>query len=60
MKRDLCESAKRGRKCCDDLCWGADITLCGFDQDEYDEMTRDYFAEEDFDDPEAGVQGVGK
>ena len=41
--RDLCESAKKGRLCCDDLCRSnPDNTLCGFDQSEYEEMTREY------------------
>jgi len=39
MKRiELCESAKRGNVCIDDLC-RADITLCGFDRDLYEEIT---------------------
>lgn len=38
----LCESAKKGHACIDDLCRGSSPTLCGFDQDDYDEMTRDY------------------
>ena len=37
--RDLCESAKKGRRCGDDLCYGADVTLCGFDLDLYREIT---------------------
>lgn len=42
MKRELCESAKKGRCCPDDLCHGADITLCGFDKDFYErEIMRD-------------------
>ena len=41
--RDLCESAKKGRVCCDDICRGnPDNTLCGFDQSEYEEMTLEY------------------
>ena len=36
--RDLCESAKNGRRCGDDLCYGADVTLCGFDLDLYREL----------------------
>lgn len=48
MPRDLCDSAKRGKVCCDDLCRGnPDNTLCGFDQSEYDEMTREYFSDPD-------------
>jgi hypothetical protein len=41
--RDLCSSAKQGRVCIDDLCRACpDNTLCGFDQSEYDELTRGY------------------
>lgn len=41
--RVLCDSAKRGKPCIDDLCRNnPDNTLCGFDQSEYDQMTRDY------------------
>lgn len=41
--RDLCSSAKCGKVCNDDLCRGNPYnTLCGFDQSEYDEMTRDF------------------
>ena len=39
--RSLCDSAKRGRVCMDDICRGSDITLCGFDKDFYDEMVGD-------------------
>ena len=56
MRRELCESAKKGRVCIDDLCRGADVTLCGFDKDAYDEMLR----EDDFDDDgcyECGGEG---
>jgi hypothetical protein len=51
MKRDLCAVAKLGRKCVDDLCRGADVTLCGFDQDFYDEIVNeaDYVRQEDED-----------
>ncbi len=38
----LCESAKKGHVCPDDLCHGADVTLCGFDKNEYYRMTEDY------------------
>jgi hypothetical protein len=41
MKRALCESAKHGRLCCDDLCHNGGETLCGFDPVEYEEMTRE-------------------
>jgi hypothetical protein len=51
--RDLCESAKKGHRCIDDLCYGADETLCGFSQDEY-EMTREYFADDDDCEPDMG------
>jgi hypothetical protein len=37
-RRDLCESAKKGKLCIDDLCHGSDVTLCGFYLDEYEEM----------------------
>jgi hypothetical protein len=47
--RDLCESAKRGKVCIDDLCRGSSPTLCGFDQDDYDDMVDD-MAEPDHDD----------
>lgn len=43
--RELCSSAKAGRACIDDLCRSGcfgGLTLCGFDQDAYDEMTREY------------------
>jgi hypothetical protein len=39
--REFCESAKKGRVCPDDLCRGADITLCGFDIYEYERVTAD-------------------
>lgn len=48
---ELCESAKKGRICGDDLCYGGDVTLCGFDKEAYDEMVReeeDYFCDERF------------
>lgn len=34
----LCESAKNGRLCIDDLCRTGGETLCGFDMDEYERM----------------------
>lgn len=49
----LCESAKKGHACIDDLCRGASVTLCGFDQDDYDAMTsdeEDFYHQEDEDD----------
>jgi hypothetical protein len=48
----LCESAKKGRVCIDDLCRGADVTLCGFDVYEYERMT------ESPDDPAECFHGV--
>jgi hypothetical protein len=43
LVRELCEPAKHGRVCIDDLCRSnPDNTLCGFDQSEYEEMTREY------------------
>lgn len=40
---NLCDSAKKGQVCIDDLCRNSpDNTLCGFDQSEYEEMTREY------------------
>lgn len=36
--RELCESAKRGKVCIDDICRGSSPTLCGFDQDDYDDV----------------------
>lgn len=46
--RDFCESAKKGKVCPDDLCRSnPDNTLCGFDQSEYEEMTREYFGDDD-------------
>jgi hypothetical protein len=53
VRLPLCESAKQGKVCCDDLCRGdPDNTLCGFDQSEYDEITRDFgdFNDDAFDD----------
>ncbi len=38
MSRDLCESAKKGRLCIDDLCRGSDVSLCGFDLEAYQEL----------------------
>ncbi len=54
--RDLCESAKKGHVCPDDLCRSnPDSTLCGFDQSEYDEITREYFDAEEIDDEETVI-----
>lgn len=39
---ELCESAKKGFCCPDDLCRGADVTLCGFDKEFYEsEIAQD-------------------
>ena len=47
--RELCSEANAGRVCCDDLCRSnPDNTLCGFDQSEYDQMTRDYSDEDPY------------
>jgi|SRR5712664_708853 len=47
MRRDLCEAAKKGKLCCDDLCHGnPDDTLCGFDKSFCDEITEEYESEE--------------
>ena len=48
VKRDLCESAKLGRVCIDDLCRGGDVTLCGFDKEAYEEMCREFSDEDDY------------
>ena len=49
--RSLCESAKKGHVCMDDICRGCDITLCGFDKEAFDEMIRDDYRD-DLDDRE--------
>ena len=41
FRRDLCESAKRGKLCCDDLCHTGGETLCGFDLFDYQDMLDD-------------------
>lgn len=41
MRGELCESAKRGSVCPDDVCRACEITLCGFNKELYDEVTRD-------------------
>lgn len=43
----LCESAKKGRVCVDDVCRASDITLCGFDKYAYEEIMRDWLDEDD-------------
>ena len=54
FRRELCDSAKQGRLCCDDLCHTGGETLCGFclivyqellDEDE--ECTCDMDGDED-------------
>lgn len=48
MRRDLCESAKKGYVCPDDLCHGnPDDTLCGFDRSLYEEITEEYGPQDD-------------
>jgi hypothetical protein len=37
-RRELCESAKRGHLCIDDLCHTGGETLCGFCQYDYDDV----------------------
>ena len=37
-RRELCESAKHGKLCIDDLCHTGGETLCGFCQYDYDEV----------------------
>ena len=37
-RTDLCESAKQGKLCIDDLCHTGGETLCGFSLIEYQEM----------------------
>jgi len=53
---ELCDSAKKGQVCPDDLCRGADVTLCGFDKEFYESCIAeepDYDREyDDFDDDE--------
>jgi hypothetical protein len=38
MRRPLCDSAKRGQLCIDDLCHTGGETLCGFDLQDYEDM----------------------
>ena len=40
--RELCEAAKKGECCIDSICRGADVTLCGFDKELFDDITRDW------------------
>ena len=54
MLRDLCAVAKLGKRCPDDLCHGADVTLCGFDDDLYHELTDEYFQQDDDENGAAG------
>lgn len=44
--RDLCESARRGKPCCDDLCHSGNETLCGFDPYFYEMIKREYGGED--------------
>jgi hypothetical protein len=41
MRPDLCESAKHGHWCIDDLCHTGGETLCGFCQFDYDDVTEE-------------------
>jgi len=41
MRRPLCEAAKRGHLCIDDLCHTGGETLCGFCPYDYDDMVDD-------------------
>jgi hypothetical protein len=53
MRRgDLCESAKQGKVCIDDICRGCDVTLCGFDKEAYEELLRECEESESYDDIE--------
>jgi len=53
FRRDLCESAKRGQLCIDDLCHNGGETLCGFCPIEYEEMLDEEDACTcDFDEPD--------
>lgn len=40
--REFCDSAKKGKPCIDSLCRTGGETLCGFDQDWYDELVWEY------------------
>lgn len=39
---ELCEFAKRGQRCIDDLCHASSVTLCGFDEDKYRDICEDW------------------
>jgi len=53
FRRDLCESAKKGMLCIDDLCRTGAETLCGFDLQEYqDLLEEDEICTCDFDEPD--------
>ena len=61
-QRALCESAKRGRRCSDDLCRGMDVTLCGFDEELWNDLTdepEDYWHQEDDDNAVEGDRSQG-
>lgn len=50
---DICESAKKGKVCIDSLCRSnPDNTLCGFSQELYDEVTRNFDDEDHYPDEE--------
>lgn len=55
---DLCETAKKGKLCPDDLCHGVGVTLCGFDKDAYEEMVSEEFEEPFIDEFENAVHTV--
>ncbi len=60
MGRDLCESAKRGHLCADDLCHGnPDDTLCGFDKSFYDEITSQFEDDEPYEDEDELCAAAG-
>lgn len=52
VRGELCESAKQGRCCIDDICLGSDVTLCGFDKEFYESEIRREQRDSDFDDDE--------
>ena len=56
MSKQLCQSAKKGRLCCDDLCHGGGETLCGFDPDFHEELCSEFSDEEYYDDYDDGPE----
>jgi len=51
FRGELCDSAKKGKVCIDDLCRGADVTLCGFDKEFYEScIAEDAYGDEDWTD----------